>query len=612
MSVKSLVKQVLVKKQNMIYQRQLSDVCLTYGDWYKGREKKLLGQESALSDPDFIPVKIFEGEFTPYAFSMINEYFSNNPECILVYGDEDVLSGKKLSVPWFKPDWSPELFETTFYLGSFVAIRKGVDFDFGDGSFEEKMEKISKLISKHRAFQKKSECIGHISEILYHTYLKHDKADYSLTDKVREESSGHDEGISIVIPSKDNPTLIEKCLNAIATVFNKYSYEVIIVDNGSSPANKPQIEAIISAGPKVKYIYSPMEFNFSKMCNMGAEMADYNNLLFLNDDVELLSISPVDKMVELSKRPNVGAVGIKLLYPDSTKIQHAGIINLPMGPVHKLQFCDDTKEYYDSYNRGIRNVLAVTAACVMIQKCKFDEVGGFYEGLKVAFNDVDLCFKLHEAGYRNVCVNEGYAYHHESLTRGNDESDEKLKRLLGEKDKLYERHPHLVGSDPYYSVHLNRNELDTLIRPGYLMGISNAQVISEKNFYRDDNLFSDFRQDACVLVRVESVIDSTIQGYAVVLGDNNACYDKWLVLKRADRDLGENKAESYRIKLVGKYRPDLVENMPDQTNVGLCGFKIRLDKKDILPAGKFVLGVAVKNKVTGLGLVNMTNRDLEI
>ena len=221
--------------------------------------------------------------------------------------------------------------------------------------------------------------------------------------------------------------------------------------------------------------------------------------------------------------------------PDTDKIQHAGITNLPMGPVHKLQFLRDNKCYYDNRNRGIRNVSAVTAACLMVRREVFEEAGGFCESMQVAFNDVDFCFTLLEKGYYNAVCNHIHLLHHESMSRGADESEEKLKRLHRERTMLYDRHPGLNGKDPFYHDWLNRTGLDTRIQPAYRSGREIADVQAAKEVAKESNeayVLKNARKDRCLLVRIEAADASHISGYGVVLGSDNACFNGKLLLER--------------------------------------------------------------------------------
>ena len=158
----------------------------------------------------------------------------------------------------------------------------------------------------------------------------------------------------------------------------------------------------------------------------------------------------LDRMVGQASLRHVGAVGAKLLYPNSTLIQHAGVTNTISGPGHKLKGLDDTQSYYYGRNKLVYDMIGVTAACLLIRTKVYRALGGLYEGLRVAYNDVDLCFRLCEKGLCNVQRNDVVLYHHESLSRGDDMQDEgKFKRLMEEKDVLYRRHPRLYAQDPY-------------------------------------------------------------------------------------------------------------------------------------------------------------------
>ena len=202
-----------------------------------------------------------------------------------------------------------------------------------------------------------------------------------------------------------------------------------------------------------------MDFNFSRMCNLGVKNSSGDILLFLNDDIEVLDGQWLENMVGHAQVPYTGAVGAKLLYPDRDSIQHIGIINIKLGPVHLFARYTDKSTYYFNRNRIEYNYLAVTAACLTIERRKFDEVGGFDEGLAVAYNDVDFCFKLFEAGYYNVIRNDAVLIHYESISRGDDrDSDEKYARLMKEQQVLYEKHPRFDRIDPFYNINLTQRK----------------------------------------------------------------------------------------------------------------------------------------------------------
>ncbi|MCH5343129.1 MAG: glycosyltransferase [Acetatifactor sp.] len=679
---RSLAKQVLTEQQNRRYERRLRDRQVSYDAWVReqeSRQDKEREEDVANSDiPRLVYVIASEGKLSDRAFKVCGRYFAEHPECRLAYGDEDVRHpGGERTDPWFKPDWSPDLLESWLYLGSVLVFRKELwermlQF-FRDNKVEQKVPgqrlvtlwendnttgySVSSEIDSWEAYQKwllygsvvlaasegyqkriagyHRDRIGHIPEILFHAVHRVEQKKFQKPTISMEERWGYyirdfqdaymgelEEScpvVSVIIPSKDHPDILEKCLKGCKNArTDRLACEVLIVDNGSGKDNRHKVEELAGrlAEPKfrIHYLYQNMEFHFSRMCNLGAAQAKGKFLLFLNDDVELCLSDTILKMAAIADVWDTGAVGLKLYYPNSDRIQHAGITNLPMGPVHKLQFLEDSECYYYGANRGLRNVLAVTAACLMVEKEKFDKAGGFAEELPVAFNDVDLCFTLYEQGYYNVCIEDGYAYHHESLSRGNDESAEKLKRLLKERDVLYGRHPVLRDVDPYYPKGLGREGLDTRIRPAYETAGNRLQSVAGKLSTQD---LIGYRRDDCLLLRVEQSREGVVLGYGVVLGDNNACYDFALLLVRHGEELSDPDAypdsceKALAISLMGQYRPDLVENMSDQVNVGLCGFWVKVSAENTEP-GRYWIGMTAKNRVTGLRLVNFGNRWVDV
>lgn len=658
MGIRELAKQALSQKENIRYRLLLAGKKGSYSRWLE--QQKFLWQEEnekiipgEADDSAFVFLCASEGVLTVYARKSIICYFKQHPDVQLLYGDEDLKNAKGEPYhPYFKPDWSPDLLDGCFYFGSIVAMRKEF-FEKAAESLEagvllQTVKQNDYMVTNVMAYirwmyrcvelaggYRKSSCgIGHVPRILFHCggairefLYKHElpglreKSDAFMAafrQEIAESGNPEEPLVTIVIPSRDHPELLEKCLRSVMDTRDNLRLEVIVVDNGSAADKKEETEKLVRTlaedNLQVTYLYRPMEFHFSRMCNLGAEAARGRFLLFLNDDVELAVQGCVERMAALASRPYTGAVGMKLYYPQSEKIQHAGITNLPMGPVHKLQFLENEKacEYIC---HGSMNYLAVTGACLMVERGKFQEAGGFAEELRVAFNDVDLCFKLYEAGYHNVCMLDCHAYHHESLSRGEDEAVDKLERLMEEREKLYARHPELEGKDPYYSVHLNREGLDTKIRPAYETA---GNAVQEYDKFLAEKTMYDCRRDECVMVRIEAVQSGEIYGWAVVLGDNNACYDKQLILKRVSETFSPEADEWFRgpsdvmvIPLKEQYRPDLEENMPDQANVALSGFHVRL-KGNLLPPGRYRIGAAAKHRITGAGLVNWSNRFIMI
>lgn len=607
MGIKSFLKQGMAYGLDKQYEKKCASRKILYKDWVASMEEAESSSAGERVEAVFLS-DAENGAWADDAKERAEAFLSAHPEVCVVYGDEDVETAPgQYENPWLKPCWSPDTYLWKDYLGEAVAVRK---------SFYEKSEEKSRdgLLKAAGGFTKGCQSIAHINGILFHR-----KTDWftgeTNSSMIREKTAGGQTDcrdakkqgmpyISVIIPSKDNAVVLKKCLDTLKKTAADISYEVLLVDNGSGEAVKKKIEEMTADAPDILYMYEPMEFNFSKMCNLGAERAEGSLLLFLNDDIEATHTGWLSDMAKLAERPHVGAVGCKLLYPDTDKIQHAGITNLPMGPVHKLQFLRDNKCYYDNRNRGIRNVSAVTAACLMVRREVFEEAGGFCESMQVAFNDVDFCFTLLEKGYYNAVCNHIHLLHHESMSRGADESEEKLKRLHRERTMLYDRHPGLNGKDPFYHDWLNRTGLDTRIQPAYRSGREIADVQAAKEVAKESNeayVLKNARKDRCLLVRIEAADASHISGYGVVLGSDNACFNGKLLLERKGR-----QPAVYELDFTEQYRQDLQENMPDQKNVALCGFHVNIAEP--LPEGEYRIGMLATDKISGSSLMNYSNR----
>ena len=470
MGLKDVLKQPLVRKFHKEYGQAVEasmDTFEAFMDRQRAEEDALwadLSDEEAAAienmQNDLLFIGITQGTISEGAKKIFAGYFCENPKAVLAYCDEFWYENGSVNTS-FKPDWSPDTFLSRFYFDGLIVVRKSV--------FEKEVPDWSEIQDKDQWWQvlyeflKVKSCFNkansehkgviHVPYVLYERKVPGIKNDDKITSVLSELSDNKPSGITVIIPSKDHPDLLEKCISGIIKTVEKMRLQIIIVDNGSSEGNRGKIVTLLDSFKQLrpdtdfKYIYEEMPFNFSKMCNLGAANAVEEQLLFLNDDVECIHKGWLEDMAVVAMRPYVGAVGSKLLYPDGLRIQHAGITNLPIGPVHKLQFLNDDVTYYDGYNRGVRNVLAVTGACLLIRREVYEEVGGMSEDLAVAFNDVELCYRLYENGYYQAVVQDKPLQHHESLSRGDDESTDKWLRLMKERSTLYSKHPGLEGRD---------------------------------------------------------------------------------------------------------------------------------------------------------------------
>lgn len=606
-----------------------------------------------------------KGKLVKKASEVIKQYFIAHPEHNVVYGDEDEASkGGKYIHPYFKPDWSPDSYLNAFYIGSFFACRAGAVHESATeydnavkmlggsagkrGSVEQAGLEASLLsadvmfcmlaIHEH-AFGKRTGLefpIGHIREVLFHRDPEQDVF-YGRNFHSSRHMLLRPATVSIIIPSKDHPEILKQCLDSIisTTGGDDIRYDIVIIDNGSSAANRVKYGVYASRAErknglvKINYIYKLQDFNFSSMCNQGARNSGGEYLLFMNDDIECAREGWMREMLSQAQLKHVGVVGAKLIYPDSDLIQHAGIANVRRGPVHKLQKMHDNKNHYFGYNRGIHNTIGSTAACLMVSRKKFNDIGGFCEDLKVAFNDVDFCYQMHERGYYNVCCNHIYLFHHESLTRGLDNLDpKKMERLAEEGDLLMTRHSHLYNEDPFYSPHLTEDETISAIIPreDYTPVEAlpyGAVAIHEKGI-------RGAREDQCLRVGCEynGTMDNWLygvtatgceegyflKGYSFVIGSDNAVFEKKLLLRlvaRHEDGAGPVGAKVYSFDPYIWYRPDIRVRLGDQMNVDLTGYKLRIEK-GALPPGYYQIGMLAVDKTSRLKLINWVPNILKI
>lgn len=610
------------------------------------------------SKADVILLALFEGEISSKCIPIIFNEFNQNKSLIMIYGDEDVMEKGVRRSPWFKPDWSPDTFLSQFYFGSFLAA-KGCDITdaikhlnhdkyWENGGFiiSSVYPIVGKLLEEKKCFSTrennvKSEIkICHIPEILFHAKCENYEQikDWRLPEEqkvidISEKSERKKRTISVIIPSRDNPEVLATCLRTfISKTECDIPYDIIVVDNGSSMENRQRILQEInsynlqksdeSGFMGITYRYEPMEFNFSHMCNLGAQSAKGDLLLFLNDDMEILSSDWLSLLADKALLPYAGAVGAKLLYPESDTIQHAGVTNLRVGPAHKLQFLSDATDHYYGRNRGVHNMLAVTGACLMVRAEVFRQVGGFGEELAVAFNDVDLCYRIYEEGYYNIQRNDVTLYHHESLSRGKDgESEEKQKRLLKEKDILYAKHQDIYGKDPFYHKYLTTDMLEAEYTPAFHYQVTLEMPWAEVT--RRKTLSDNVKNDRCVVIGMESAMDIYkwkygvepkmgkikenpedmgfyFQGYSFVIGADNACYKKTLLLQN------KTSGEVLCIQTEQRYRQDIKNNLNNQLNVDLTGFvaKVRMSS---IPKGSYRFGMLMEDRCSRQKLVNWSN-----
>jgi GT2 family glycosyltransferase len=262
--------------------------------------------------------------------------------------------------------------------------------------------------------------------------------------------------VSVVIPSKDSYSYLKRCLESVFEETNYPNFEVVVVDTGSTEKKVLEYYEKLNNGIdnfKLVKWRSNNGFNFAAACNEGAKAAECEYLLFLNNDTEVMDASWIGDLLEHAQRKDVGAVGCKLLFEDET-IQHAGVVlskrDVAFHPFYGLN--EKTDIFSNIYINNIRNVAAVTGACLMVSKKKFNEVGGFDKKLRVTYNDVDLCLKLLKAGYLNIYTPFASLTHYESKSVGKITSSERDQNEWKEAFELMQqRWNKYLERDPYYN-----------------------------------------------------------------------------------------------------------------------------------------------------------------
>lgn len=424
--------------------------------------------------------------------------------------------------------------------------------------------------------------------------------------------------VSVVIPSKDHAELLKKCICSFLerTSLSEMQrvVEFIVVDNGSNDENRQTIQAFLeSVKVEYHYIYRPMPFNFSAMCNIGAAQAGGEYILLLNDDMEIIEENWLRILLGQALLPGTGAVGAKLWYPEEERIQHAGITNMHIGPSHKLVTFPDDRIYYYGHNAVTYDMIAVTAACLLVKRSIYREVGGLDEDMAVAYNDVDFCFKTAEAGYRNVVRNDAVLLHHESASRGLDElSSEKWTRLLQEKEKLYKKHTLFYKRDPYYSEQLADDAPDYRIgyQYPYERRLLTAEPVRQEGKGKLKKVLS-----GMVMLTVErtgyqhkihmdepDILET--EGWCYMLDQDNCLFERWLILESEQGDF------YYQVPVRERLRPDVEAILPRQKNIELSGFTCRILKESIV-AGDYGVGMLYRNVLNGRLFYRRSDRILE-
>jgi len=443
----------------------------------------------SLATGEFVALLDHDDELAPMALYWIAVEIAKQPDAIVLYSDEDKIdeNGNRFG-PYFKPDWNPELLCAQNYVSHLGVYRR--DAVIAAGGFREGFEGsqdwdlLLRVVSSCRSDQ-----IRHIPRVLYHwrsaagsTALHADEKSYAADAGVRAVTESLErmgvraqvektpEGyhrihyalpdplplVSIIIPTRNARALVETCVESLLRETQYQPYEIVLVDNQSDDVEALAYFRTLAERPGIRVLRYDAPFNFSAINNFGAAAANGSVLVLLNNDIEITHGEWLSELVRHAARPQNGVVGAKLLYPDHT-IQHAGVI-VGFGGVAGHIALREPRDHPGQMSRCriVQNLTAVTGACLAVRKSVYFEAGGLdAESLRIAFNDIDFCLKVASLGYRNVWTPNAELIHHESASRGQEDTTEKRARFAQEGQFMHRKWGTALQNDPAYNPNLD-------------------------------------------------------------------------------------------------------------------------------------------------------------
>ena len=443
----------------------------------------------AVATGEFVALLDHDDLISADALYWVAEALNRHPMASVVYSDEDKigLDGKRCD-PYYKSDWNLELFLSQNMISHLGLYRRSLLREIGGFRLGYEGSQDYDLALRCALNILPSQIV-HIPRVLYHWRILPGSTALSPGEKSYAQRAGHravtdyltashlggwveslPNGfyrvhpplpavlpmVSLVIPTRNALKLVKQCIESILSKTTYSNYEILLIDNGSDDPAALQYFAELSRHLRIRVIRDDSEFNYAALNNQAVLHAKGELVGLVNNDIEVISPGWLEEMVGLVLRPGVGAVGARLWYPDGT-LQHGGVI-IGLGGVAGHAHWGLQRGDPGYFGRAVlTQVLSgVTAACLIVRKSVYQQVDGLDEAnLKVAFNDVDFCLKLTEAGYRNVWTPYAEMYHHESATRGADDSPEKMTRFSSEVAYMHRRWGHLFPCDPYYNVNLS-------------------------------------------------------------------------------------------------------------------------------------------------------------
>jgi GT2 family glycosyltransferase len=449
----------------------------------------------ALVSGEYTGLLDHDDELHPLALYYVAELIEREPQAALIYSDEDkvTIEGKRYD-PYFKCDFNYDLFLSQNMISHFGVYKTAVLRQVG--GFREGLEGSQDYDLALRVMEAAGpQAIHHIPRVLYHWRVLPESTasgaeakpyatiaaaravqEHLTRSKIAGTVQSADDAVmyqrivyalpeqeplvEIIIPTRDAANLVKQCVDSIKERTTYRNYLITIIDNGSVKPETFDLFGSYEGDPRIRVVRDDSPFNYSALNNRIALASEAEFVCLLNNDIEVITPEWLSELVSVALQDNVGAVGAKLLYPDDT-IQHAGVY-LGMGGLagHGHKYLPRNAPGY--FCRAVlRNaVSAVTAACLVIRTSIYREVRGLDEGLVIAFNDVDFCLRVRDAGYRNVWTPFAELYHHESASRGYEDTPEKMARFVEEIEFVKKRWGDALWNDPFYSPNLSIDSTD--------------------------------------------------------------------------------------------------------------------------------------------------------
>lgn len=460
----------------------------------------------SLATGEFIGLLDNDDELSIDALYEVVKLLNKKPKADLVYSDEDkiTMDGKRCN-PFFKPDWSPDLLLTVNYICHFTVIRTKLVEEAGKFKIGFEGSQDYDLFLR---VTEKTNNIEHIQKILYHWRM----IPSSTASNINVKDNAHTNGVkalqnhlirqniegnvanslnrtnyrieyvikgnplvSIIIPFKDKVDYLKRCVNSITKYTKETRYEILLVSNNSKEKETFEYLDSLKKHPHIQIITYDSPFNFAAINNFAAKKSSGSYLLFLNNDTEVITENWLHYLLMNAQREEIGCVGAKLLYPDGT-IQHAGVILGLTGMAgHVFARLPENQWTNFGLDSWSRNYLAVTAACLMISKEKFNQVKGFDENFTICGNDIDLCLRVYKQGYRNLYIPNVRLYHFESISRGKEIP-------VGDFQESWKSYKHyLEMGDPFYNPNLTLENtscsLNNYSKPNFEVNVKQIQNV---------------------------------------------------------------------------------------------------------------------------------------